>query len=583
MQQLLESDPGHFFKMVLDALENGVFIVDRTGRVLFFNQAARSILGLDESRLVRQHLADLSEKAWMDFQEILQSGRPQIGIRYQINNRAIYVNRSPVFFNEQVLGVISVFQRYADLEKVIFEMEAYKKTVKELNTIIQSTYDGLYITDGQGITTRVNPAWERITGLKPEDVLGKNTADLEKEGYISRFVTPLILKEKKPISLQAKTHSKRDVLVSGNPVFDDQGEVSMVVTTVRDLTEIRSLSRQLQQARELTAKYQEKLDQLKKKLSKEEAIVAESKGMKKVLELAMHIAPVSTPVLITGETGVGKEVVARFIHKHSPDFSQGPFLKINCGAIPDNLLEAELFGYAAGAFTGANPKGKAGLFELAQGGTLVLDEIGELSLALQSKLLAVLQDFELTRVGGVKKMKINCRFIFITNRDLEEMVENGEFREDLYYRLNVIPLYLPGLQERREDIPRLLTHFLNEFNTKYQRSIRLSPAAIDHLCDYPWPGNVRELKHLIERLVVLGDQEEIEIEDLPQNFINQAVKFSLEEACSFKQRVQQFEVQLIKQALRQYGSMQKAAKQLQVNPATLYRKLQKVDEQDLTV
>ncbi len=575
MERFFKEEPARFFELVLNNFENGVFIVDRSGKVIFSNRAARHILDFDDSRLDGAHLADISAKAWKDFQQIMHSGRPQIGIRYQINKQALYVNRSPIIQGRQILGVVSVFQKYTDLEKAVFEMEAYKRTVKELNTIIQSTYDGLYITDGQGITTRVNPAWERITGLKPEDVLGKSTLDLEKEGYVSRFVTPMILKEKKPISLQAKTHSRRDVLVSGNPVLDDQGEVSMVVTTVRDLTEIRSLSRQLEQAKKLTARYQEKLDRLNRHFFKDESIIAESGAMHKVLDLAGHIAPVATPILITGETGVGKEVVAKFIHQRSPDFSRGPFLKINCGAIPDNLLEAELFGYEPGAFTGASPRGKTGLFEAAEGGTLVLDEIGELSLPLQSKLLTVLQDYELTRVGGVKKKKINVRFIFITNKNLEDMVQRGVFREDLYYRLNVVPLQLPALKERQEDTPGLLTHFLEHFNSKYKRSVRLSPAVMDHLCDYHWPGNVRELKHLVERLVVLGQDEEVTLNELPPQFIRASLAVSAQEQQSLKQAVAVFENQLITRTINRLGTLHKAAEHLRVNPATLYRKLQR--------
>lgn len=575
MDKLLENTPRRFFELVLNAFENGVFIVSRSGKVLFANQAAHEILALNTPFLSGSHLADISAKAWKDFQQIMETSRPQIGIRYQINNQALFVNRSPIVFKGQVIGVVSVFQRYTDLEKVVFEMETYKRTVKELNTIIQSTYDGLYITDGQGITTRVNPAWERITGLKPEDVLGKSTVDLEKEGYVSRFVTPMILKGKKPISIQATTHSKRNVLVSGNPVFDDQGELSMVVTTVRDLTEIRSLSRQLQQAKKLTAKYQAKLDQLNRQLVKDESLVAESGPMHKLLNLAMHIAPVSTPILITGDTGVGKEVVARFIHKNSQDFAKGPFLTINCGAIPDNLLEAELFGYEPGAFTGANPKGKAGLFESAVGGTLVLDEIGELSPALQSKLLTVLQDYELTRVGGVSKKKIKARFIFITNKNLKDMVQQGSFREDLYYRLNVVPLHLPPLKERLEDIPGLLTYFLEQFNSKYKRSVRLSPAVMEHLCDYHWPGNVRELKHLIERLVVLGQDEELDLNDLPEQFQIPPLDEGDQEPLTLQEAVALFENQLISRTIKRTGSIQKAAEQLRVNPATLYRKLQR--------
>jgi transcriptional regulator with PAS, ATPase and Fis domain len=272
---------------------------------------------------------------------------------------------------------------------------------------------------------------------------------------------------------------------------------------------------------------------------------------------------------------VGKEVVAKFIHQRSHDCAQGPFLKINCGAIPDNLLEAELFGYEAGAFTGASPKGKTGLFEAAEGGTLVLDEIGELSLPLQSKLLTVLQDYELTRVGGVKKKAINARFIFITNKHLEDMVRQGTFREDLYYRLNVVPLHLPPLKARKEDIPGLLTYFLEQFNGKYKRSVRLSPAVMDHLCDYPWPGNVRELKHLIERLVVLGQDEELSLTDLPAQFHPASLQENTQEQQSLKQAVTLFENQLITKTITRLGSIQKAADQLRVNPATLYRKLQR--------
>jgi PAS domain S-box-containing protein len=570
---------GISLQSLLDTLQFGLIAVNRKGEFLLSNREAQKLLNHPGEDLRTQNFAAINPIAWSEFQEIFTSGATQYGKRKQYSHKVFFVHRWPLWQNDQIIAVVSVFQHYSEFEKNIFEVDSYKTLTKELNMIFQSTYDGLYITDGQGITLRVNRSWEKITGLKPEDVLGRNTADLEKQGYISKFVSPMVIKEKKPISLKATTMTNREVLVSGNPVFDDQGNVEMVVTTVRDLTDIKSLSEELKNANEQRKEYQNKLENLHQQLLQEEDLIAKSKPMKEISGMAIKLGDVKTPILITGETGAGKEVVAKLIHKHNQYCAQGPFLKINCGAIPDNLLEAELFGYERGAFTNANPKGKPGLLELAEGGTLVLDEIGELSFNVQSKLLAVLQDSEITRVGGIKSRKINVRFLFITNRDLESMVKNGEFREDLYYRINIIPIHVPPLRERKEDIIPLVNYFVQKFTKKYNKNIYFTREAIDTLYNYAWPGNVRELRHLIERFVVIHNNKEIDRADIPMRGSTDPIHGLFDSQTSLKQAVRDFERKYIQRSIQAFGDLKTAAERLGVDQSTLYRKLKQASHE----
>ncbi len=571
MDNLPLNDEG-LFKIALESISMGVVILNPCSKIIFINDAAKKILSLD-NEIPPYYLSRINLSAWQEIKKIFSTGEPQVGKREHREGVPLFVQRYPLRYKKRIFAVISLFQEFSEMEKLSPQMESYQKIVKQLNTIIESVYDGLYITDGRGITIRVNSSWERITGLKPEDVLGKNTVELEKKGYISKFVTPIILKEKSPISIQAKTVTNREVLVTGNPVLGQDGKVEMVVTTVRDLSEMRRLSRELNEAKRLVKHYKNKMQRLKKQLTSTEEIVIESNSMKKIIELCSQVASTSAPVLITGETGVGKEIIARILHEKSP--SKGPFIKINCSTIPENLLEAELFGYEKGAFTGANNQGKPGLFEIANGGTLVLDEIGELPLSLQAKLLNVLQDYEIKRLGGLKKRKIEVRFICLTNKNLKEMVSDGSFREDLYFRINVIPIHIPPLRERKEDIVPLTHLFLQRFNQKYRKHKSIQHEVVDALLSYNWPGNVRELKNLIERLVIMSRDTTICLSDLPPDIRDTIFKFSMEQALSLKELVQHFEAQVIYKTIKQTGSVESAALKLKVNPSTLYRKLQK--------
>jgi transcriptional regulator with PAS, ATPase and Fis domain len=300
--------------------------------------------------------------------------------------------------------------------------------------------------------------------------------------------------------------------------------------------------------------------------------------MAAVVDLSLRIASFATPVLIQGETGVGKEVVARLIHGKSNRGEKGTFMKINCGAIPEQLLESELFGYEQGAFTGASKAGKKGLFELADHGTLFLDEVEALSLNLQAKLLSAVQDLEIMRVGGTKYKKIDTRIIAASNCDLGEMVKRKEFREDLYFRLNVVAIKVPPLRERQDDILALAIFFLEKCNRKYGTCKFLSRSAVDCLMQYPWPGNVRELNNVIERLVVTSKMDDIVLDDLPsevQAYHAEGPKLNTSGTESLRHAVDLFESQFIRQAVQRYGSAKKAAAALKVDPATLCRKMQR--------
>jgi len=304
--------------------------------------------------------------------------------------------------------------------------------------------------------------------------------------------------------------------------------------------------------------------------------------MHQVFELAIKVAKVDSNVLITGESGVGKEVITKIINQAGPR-AQKPFLQINCGAIPENLLESELFGYAGGAFTGAKKNGKMGYFELSQGGTLLLDEIGELPLSLQVKLLRAIQERKIFRIGGTIPYKFDVRIIFATNRNLEEMVQSGLFRADLYYRLNVVPINIPPLRNRTEDIIPLTFHFLKLLNSKYKTNKRFEPEVLLAFERYKWPGNVRELENVIERMVIFSDEEIIGLQHLPFNSVNSedsnGLTIEVLKPVPLQTASEILEKKLVAKALQLSGSTRKAAKILGVTHPTVIRKAQKYNLQ----
>ena len=562
-----------FFQTIINSSSNGLIVVDSDGILVFYNQAAKKVLQKDFLQLGEKHISMASKEIWEDHKGIFSTGKPQLCKKISLNGQIMIVNLNPIRKDGKIVGVLGIIQDLPKFEQITSELTTYRAMVNEMDDIFEAIYDGLLITDGDGSVLRTNSSWEKISGLHNDDVIGKKVTELENEGYCSKSAALMAIEQKETVNIQYKLYTGREVLSSATPIFGDDGNVSMVVVNVRDLTDIRRLTQQLEKSKKLTEEYQNKLKELRTQIFKHDDIIAESKSMKEVLDLAMRVANVDASVLITGETGVGKEVVAKFIHNHSERRSKGLFLKINCGAIPENLLETELFGYESGAFTGASSGGKPGLFEAAEGGTIILDEIGELSLNLQVKLLRAIQEREITRVGAVKPKKIDIRVIAITNRDLKKMTEDGTFRKDLYFRLNVVPIHISSLRERKHDILHLINFFLGKFNLAYNKNVYLSRVVIDHLISYEWPGNIRELSNIIERLVVVIPHDEIVPEDLPDSLRGGVSGFTIGQFDCLKDAVTQVEMRLMEEAIKKYGGVQQAASQLKINPSTIYRKL----------
>lgn len=384
---------------------------------------------------------------------------------------------------------------------------------ERLNAIIEHSFDGIFITDAKANVIRINHAYEVITGLKKEEVLGKNMADLVRNKLISESGSLQVIKTKQPVTLQQCFRSGKEALVTSSPIFDADGNFIMIVTNVRDLTEIYNLKAVVQEKTAAMDRLAMELEHLQTTSEDNQEIIAKDETTLAAMLLANRVASMDTTVILLGETGVGKEVMARYIFQHSHR-AKNSFIKVNCGAIPENLIESELFGYEGGAFTGANKNGKIGLFELANKGTLFLDEIGELPKDMQVKLLRALQEQEIMRVGGTKPVKIDVRIIAATNRNLEEMVKNGTFREDLYYRLTVFPISIPPLRMRKKDIIPLALSFLEKLNQKYQLKKYFTDLSMQLLHEYDWPGNIRELKNIVERAIIISPSDAIKPENL---------------------------------------------------------------------
>lgn len=445
--------------------------------------------------------------------------------------------------------------------------------------LLDALHDGVYITDADGITLKVNSAYERLTGLRSEDVVGQHMQALVEQGVISQSVSLRVLKEGKALSLMQSVSQGKRLLVSGTPIFAEDGHVRYVVSTVRDMTELLRMKHErdeLQQLRKLRSSTA-KLHAGQRDDLLDTSPVANLPASGRVFALARQVAASDVKVLLQGETGVGKTLIAQYIHKSSPRAAQ-PFLALNCGALPENLIEAELFGYVAGAFTGAGSKGKRGLLELAHQGTVFLDEIGDLPLALQVKLLKVIEESRFIPVGGLELKEVDVRIVTATHHDLRAMVSEGRFRADLYYRLNVVPIHVPALRERREEIQPLLDFYLAEFNQRYGRELNWGLEALDALTDYDWPGNIRELINLVERLVVTCSAGSVELFDLPEEM--RAIRGARddEHLLPLRKQVEQLERRLIRQALVQHKTTREAARVLGLSQATLVQKMKRWEQ-----
>lgn len=418
--------------------------------------------------------------------------------------------------------------------------------------ILDYSSDEIFVLDKNMKIIYVNDACKKHYGLDKEDVLGKKSVELVESGYWTPSIFPEIFNKKAPIVVKQKTILGAELLTSAVPILNEDNEVEVVVTTAREMQSYKMI------------KAKEESSGAAEQPEDPFAIITNNERMKNVLKFAQKVAAANSTILILGESGTGKTVLAQYIHENSKR-KNGPFLTINCAAIPGELMESELFGYTAGAFTNASKSGKKGLIESVEGGTLFLDEIGDMPLPLQAKMLQVIQDKKFIPIGGNKEKKVDIRIIAATNKNLAEMVENKTFREDLYYRLNVVDVKMLPLRERTEDIIPLTYNFLYKFNRMYEVNKLISEDCLDWLTYYSWPGNVRQLENLIEKLVITSG-DDIEIDDLPEGIYTQG-KQQIEKTTpsSLNEAVEHAKREMVRTSYKMNRSSRKVATDLQIS------------------
>lgn len=555
---------------ILSLLESnfGVVKVDRNCSIIEFNKTAEQIVGLKLRSTLGENLN--LNIACPYLQGAIFTGQVKI-VKEVIGERmflivAIPTNSEPRLLKSD-LGAIGAIIILLDISELEDGLEIIRLLDQETDKLIDSIYDGIVISDAQGHILKLNKAYEFIAGVTREEYLGKHVDKLVEEGYFKSTMTARVISTGRVDSMMQELKSGRVALISGMPVLNERNELWRVIITVRDLSELEKIRKKLEDVES------ENIN-LKKELNSE--LVTYSNKMKEIFDLGKKVAKTDVTVLITGESGVGKDVLARYIHDQSSR-KDNSFISVNCGAIPENLLESELFGYEKGAFTGATSQGKNGLLDMAQKGSFVFDEIGDLPLSLQVKLLRLLQDKEFFRVGGNKPTYADIRFIAATNKNLKHMVKEGSFRKDLFFRLNVVNVNIPPLRERKEEIIPLTWVFLKKFNEKYDQCKRIAQSVINIFHQYDWPGNTRELQNLIERLVVISTSNLITEEFLPNYMEGIIGDINKEErrGMRLKEALAKIEKEMLFNAYKQEGNTRAAAKVLGISQSAVVKKMKK--------
>jgi PAS domain S-box-containing protein/TyrR family helix-turn-helix protein len=552
---------------------DSLFITDAKGLVLSVNEAYTKITGINAEDILGKTLYELVEKGLYKRAAALMVIESHESVSYtektKTGRTALFIG-TPIFDPEgNLINVLVNIHDITELESVSNELVYTKELKDELDAVIQASFDGIVVTDSNATILSINDSYQRITGLTREELVGKNMYDLTQSGLFDHSDVSIVIESRKAVTFTQKLNTGKTILVTGNPIFNDNGDLVRIITNARDLTELNKLRQEVEHANRLRQHYEEELH----KIRMEDSFIAEATSSKNLQELIARVSKVDSTILIQGESGVGKEIVASELHYQSPRRDKA-YIKINCAAIPENLLESELFGYDKGAFTGARKEGKMGIFELANHGSLFLDEVGDIPLHLQVKLLRVLQENEITRVGGSLPIQVDVRVIAATNRNLREMVKEKLFREDLFYRLNVVPIHVPPLRERKGEIEPLVNHFLEMFNKKYSLNKTIDPQIIHAIQDYEWPGNIRELRNVIERAIVTspdtviheiifpGSEEHMQLDSDADNLT----------PVSLKSEVEAFEKELLRKYIDKLGSSRKVAAALGTSQTTIWRK-----------
>ncbi|WP_122628582.1 sigma-54 interaction domain-containing protein [Lucifera butyrica] len=559
---------------ILNSTHDAIVAVNEKGVIVLFNTAAERLLGVSSWQAYGEYAQDIIPGSRLHC--VLESGMPELNQRQEIGGTCIITNRVPVKDEDnRTVGAVAVFRDMTEISHLAEEITCMKEVKELLESIINTTQDVISVVDDKGKIIMVNPAYTRLIGMRKEEVLGRPpTVDI-RQGESVHLEVMKTLEPVRGVPLRVGP-ANREVIINAAPIIVN-GRLRGSVAVAHDISEIKHLTEELARVKSLMNQGQARYTF--------ENIIANSPLMQVVVENARRAAVTPATVLLTGESGTGKELLAHAIHNISQRKSRR-LVRVNCAAIPETLLESELFGYEAGAFSGALKGGKKGLFEEANGGTLFLDEIGEIPPPIQVKLLRVLQEREITRVGGVKPINIDVRIIAATNQNLEESIKNGTFREDLYYRINVFPITIPPLRHRVEELPQLVRHMLTKLNREYGRSVQgITNDAIAILSEYHWPGNVRELENVLGRALInmRFNEDTIMANHLPllnemsrANSGQEPLKNAALSRRTLVEIVEDAERRAVALALAEYdGNRAEAAMHLNISLRGLYYKLEK--------
>lgn len=571
--------PEHIF----EEMGSGVVATDAAGRIVYMNQKASNMVHATAAGARYGDIRRILPEARHLFDPCLKFGEIRIARYVQRKDCKLMVDIAPIKIEGKIEGMVVTLHYLDDLEQVLRYSDGYLKISKQLDAIFKGTSDGLWVQDSHGKIININTVSEMINGIRARDVIGKSIPELVEEGIFEGVVTPEILRTKRQFSTLSyvKKTGKR-VLVTGTPILDEDGNVSLIVSNERDLTHWNAVKEDLERSRKVAEKYKDEFEELSRLESGLHEIVAESRQMRQILRISIKLARMgASNILIQGESGTGKGLLAKFIHDNGRR-KPNPFIQINCAALPESLLEAELFGYEKGAFTGAREQGKIGLFELAHEGTLFLDEIGDLPLNVQAKLLKYLDDHEILPLGGIQHKKVDCTVVAATNQDLALLTDQKRFRQDLFFRLNTFKIQIPPLRSRTGDVLKMTKYFLEKYNQEYKVQRRITAKAIHRLQAYSYPGNVRELQNIIREAVVLSDNEVLD--DFLADRIGTGEKAAKRGSKSLtnlpypirlQDKLRHLEKEILSDAVTRFRSTRKIAQNLGTSQSSVMRKLRR--------
>jgi PAS domain S-box-containing protein len=568
--------------------DRAIIIFNEKNQVIFANQLCEAIFKCPIDSLHNKPIDLLFDKISQDnaLKSVRKGSKQRAEMGFRLNGhpaKGILTSmRGPggelwllldLTFNRQIKSRVHL--KKAAAEKLASREKALRNYLDDL---LDASFDGMVISDAEANVLKANKAYELLSGIGRYEIVGRNLKDLIHDGTLSKAAVFEVTKTRMPTTMvHSYSRTGKSAMVTGSPVFDKDGKLLYVMANFRDITQLTEMSRKLGDSNIL--EFENETVYLNPELANQPdyGILVRNKGMKTCLQQATQVAQFDTHVLLLGESGTGKTRLAEIIHKASPR-SNRPLVAINCGSIPETLLESELFGYEKGAFTGASAQGKVGQFQLASGGTLVLDEIGDLSLSLQVKLLNAIEEKKILKVGGTRPLDIDIRIIAITNKNLKTMVDQGTFREDLYFRLSVVPIVVPPLRDRTDEIPLLIKYFLDQFNSRYGTHKYLVHDLQKALTRQEYPGNVRELRNLVERLVVMSSEDEITMDYLKSFSPESENRFDrtyYEGNTTLQEYLADCEKRAILKVLKDESTLVEAAKRLDLSSPTLWRKLKK--------